>query len=1535
MGKRINNPTLQPTDFSSSRLNDGKVLVDWSNLPQAKTLLVSLLGNSYIQGSITGNVGTWEDTLSSSHKFLKVSTNGGTNYIILPVVESSGAGTGVLTDDGVYKLLEGDAYITITHDDPNDKIIFTFNPDQLVINTSEGIGGGGDLSTALDLKLNYTGLDTLATPDHSADFVAIYDASEGVHKKALLEDVGNIYTAANLGSGSDGEGLFSATVGDEHRFKRVKGGTNVTVTSDTNNIVISSTDTGEANTASNLGTGSDGEGWYSGKVGADLQFKRLKPGTNITLTPTANSIQVDFSGDGVGENNTASNVGTAGVGIFKDKSGIDLRFKKLNAGSNKIIITDDTGNDEVDVDVAPANITHDSLGSVSANKHVDHTTVSLVNGTGISATGLGDLTASRTINLDISGLSADTEIVTTDNILIYDGSAHKKATVSLLPFVPPARTITPSEGIQGGGDLSTNRTLKLDINGLGVAADVQAGADYIVIYDTTAAAHKKTLISSLPTVSTTWGTITGTLSNQTDLNSALSGKVATSRQVLSGTGLTGGGSLTSDVTLSLNISGLTASTAVGTDYIPYLSGVTHARTLVSSLPFVSSVAVSQPAAGLTISGGPITTSGTLTFALANDLAAVEGLSTTGIVRRTGTSTWDTITDNSTNWNTAYNWGDHSTLYVKLDQSTPQTIGTTGARLSKLWATDITVTNTITGSVSGTSTALAAQYIDWSASSGGNSIANKPTLGTAAAKNIPATGDASVTEVVYGTDTRLTNARTPASHTHGNISNAGAIGSTTNKPIITTTSGVLTTGDWGSTANTFAQGNDARFGVTTNSLAIAFDSGGIEGTDLYTFNGSAAKSLNIKGGGIVSITKAAGEVTISATSTLVYPAAGIALSTGTGWSATSIPNNSSNWDTAYTNRLTSASATSPLTLTLSSNVLIGSMTQSGTASSGWLSFTDWNTFNNKVSSPWSISGSGIRYNSTVGINAAAPTTAQVGITSSLDNTLYVIGTNSSGTIYGYNLADGAIAVVGYSTGTSSKGGFFYGTSTGAVFSGGTEDIYLSNSGKIRMDVSGQATDVYVYTGANGKLYYNYGATTIDLTGGNVITTQGDLIVGNSSGEASRLAISGTSGRYLYSNGTTASWQTLSVSGSNFSAQTQNQFFASPNGVSGTPTFRNIVASDIPTLNQSTTGSAGSVINVLTFSASGSGAAPGTTYNGSVARTLSYDSIGAQPAFSNLQTGLVKNTLGTISYVTDGFSFRVGSTPITTITGGSYLNFSATGGVTLSGSGSGSNGTLGIGLETGIVSANTYASPSSVTVDTYGRVTAITAGSGGTGTATSVAAGNGMNFTTFTTSGSVTMGTPSNVTSSSTNSASGTTHSHALDNSGVSAGSYTYSSITVDAKGRITSASNGTTPVTAPAGSNTQVQYNNSGSFGASSNFTFNSGTIDLRVGATNNTGTVTSGNFILSSDIKLKENISNLNDVTWTDNIKFKKFNYISDETHRERYGVIANELEEVNSNLVYNYEDNEGINYKGVSYIDLLIAKIARLEQRLEKLENE
>lgn len=89
------------------------------------------------------------------------------------------------------------------------------------------------------------------------------------------------------------------------------------------------------------------------------------PATGLIIyNTTANQLQYyngtswgAVAGSGSGEANTASNVGTAGVGVFKQKTGVDLEFKKINAGSNKVTITDDTGANELDIDVSPANFT--------------------------------------------------------------------------------------------------------------------------------------------------------------------------------------------------------------------------------------------------------------------------------------------------------------------------------------------------------------------------------------------------------------------------------------------------------------------------------------------------------------------------------------------------------------------------------------------------------------------------------------------------------------------------------------------------------------------------------------------------------------------------------------------------------------------------------------------------------------------------------------------------------------------------------------------------------------------------------------------------------------------------------------------------------------------------------------------------------------------------------------------------------------------------------------------------------------------------
>lgn len=84
---------------------------------------------------------------------------------------------------------------------------------------------------------------------------------------------------------------------------------------------------------------------------------KVKAGTNVSVSYNDTTGETTISSIDTGEANTASNIGTAGVGIFKQKTGTNLEFKKINAGSNKITITEDVVNNEVDVNVVEANFT--------------------------------------------------------------------------------------------------------------------------------------------------------------------------------------------------------------------------------------------------------------------------------------------------------------------------------------------------------------------------------------------------------------------------------------------------------------------------------------------------------------------------------------------------------------------------------------------------------------------------------------------------------------------------------------------------------------------------------------------------------------------------------------------------------------------------------------------------------------------------------------------------------------------------------------------------------------------------------------------------------------------------------------------------------------------------------------------------------------------------------------------------------------------------------------------------------------------------
>jgi hypothetical protein len=123
-----------------------------------------------------------------------------------------------------------------------------------------------------------------------------------------------------------------------------------------------------------------------------LHIDTIGAGTDITtnnvsttkhgLVPKAPNVATQFldgtgvwstpAGSGGGEANTASNFGSVGTGVWKDKSGVDLRFYKLNSVDTKLTIAGDGTSDHINFTVNEGNLTLANLsGTIGDSKISD------------------------------------------------------------------------------------------------------------------------------------------------------------------------------------------------------------------------------------------------------------------------------------------------------------------------------------------------------------------------------------------------------------------------------------------------------------------------------------------------------------------------------------------------------------------------------------------------------------------------------------------------------------------------------------------------------------------------------------------------------------------------------------------------------------------------------------------------------------------------------------------------------------------------------------------------------------------------------------------------------------------------------------------------------------------------------------------------------------------------------------------------------------------------------------------------------------
>jgi hypothetical protein len=259
--------------------------------------------------------------------------------------------------------------------------------------------------------------------------------------------------------------------------------------------------------------------------------------------------------------------------------------------------------------------------------------------------------------------------------------------------------------------------------------------------------------------------------------------------------------------------------------------------------------------------------------------------------------------------------------------------------------------------------------------------------------------------------------------------------------------------------------------------------------------------------------ASGTITATATN---------ALTIGTGLSGTSY--NGSAAVTIANTGVLGVTGTAPVASSGGQNPVI-SMPAATTSVDGYLTSTDWNTFNNKQPAGTyvnSVSGTAGRITSTGGVTPVIDLVSGIATpgTTGSSSLIPVVTIDTYGRVTSITTAanpQGTVTSVG---GTGTVNGI---TLTGTVTSSGNLTLGGTLSGvSLTTQVSGTLP---IANGGTGQTTASAAFNALSP-----ITTTGDLILGNGVNSATRLAI-GANTYVLTSNGTTASWSAPAGGGSN--------------------------------------------------------------------------------------------------------------------------------------------------------------------------------------------------------------------------------------------------------------------------------------------------------------------------------------------------------------------------------------------------------------------
>ena len=150
-----------------------------------------------------------------------------------------------------------------------------------------------------------------------------------------------LFNGINIGGGVE---IFANALENLAKFRTLVAGQNITISQNEETITISTTEaSGEANTGQNVGD--TGIGIFKQKSGVTLQFKKIEAGTGLSISEAGDVITISNISPEAGETNTGQSLGT-GIPVYVGKSGVVLQFNSLKFGGS---ISGSLSNNEITI----------------------------------------------------------------------------------------------------------------------------------------------------------------------------------------------------------------------------------------------------------------------------------------------------------------------------------------------------------------------------------------------------------------------------------------------------------------------------------------------------------------------------------------------------------------------------------------------------------------------------------------------------------------------------------------------------------------------------------------------------------------------------------------------------------------------------------------------------------------------------------------------------------------------------------------------------------------------------------------------------------------------------------------------------------------------------------------------------------------------------------------------------------------------------------------------------------------------------------